>query len=97
MSIRNGCIIYAIVFGIFQGVVESDRVPADFLTEKFGCIFRKCLICVLVKVKKQDGKNQKCSGRWKEHEQRLLPEFFQKFLHKNPHINHLYYLYGDFL
>jgi len=24
-----------------------------------------------------------------EHEQRLLPEFFQKFLHKNPHINHL--------
>ena len=89
MSIRNGCIIYAIVFGIFQGVVESDRVPADFLTEKFGCIFRKCLICVLVKVKKQDGKNQKYSGRWEEHEQRLLPEFFQKFLHKNPHINHL--------
>ena len=51
--------------------------------------FAVVMLGILMKVKKQDGKNQKCSGRWEEHEQRLLPEFFQTFLHKNPHINHL--------
>ena len=50
--------------------VEQVEYHARNGTVDFG------LICVLVKVKKQDGKNQKCSGRWKEHEQRLLPEFF---------------------